>query len=111
MGIVLTVLIVQCIIAAVVIFVLKHLLDRELMDAAMEKLQASDFFPAGAVTITSASSLDAQTQSRIQALLRRKGDVKIVFAKDPGIQGGLIIACADKTIDFSVANRLKNIFS
>ena len=113
MGLFLCILFVQCVIVAAVVFILKRLLDRELIEGALEKLQATVIAPAqGEIIIKSAAVLNQEIQSRVQSLVRRRApDIKVVFTRDSGLKGGIVIESSGGVIDFSLASRLKNFWS
>lgn len=104
-------IVLQCAIAAGVVIFLKRRLEGELVEAALEKLYS--VVPAsGQVMVRSAAPLDAQVQSRIRSLARRKSsDVNVVFQEDPDLKGGLVIEAGGQVLDFSVANRMKHFWS
>ena len=106
-------ILVQTVIAGAVIFVLKRLLDRELIEAALEKAQAVALTPLPeAIVVTSAGTLNVQASQRFQSIFKRKApDVNIVFEQDPALQGGVVIAWGREHLDFSIASRLKNFWS
>lgn len=101
-------LLVQAIVAGIVLLVLKGRLHRELVDAALEKLQASAI-PSGAdIRVVSAKALDAAAQERVTAMVARKApQAGIVFDADPSLKGGIMFEYGDNRIDFSVSGRLK----
>ena len=111
MGIIALVLLAQCFIAVIVIAVLKRLLERELIEAGFEQLQAA-LLPAETpqVTVRSALDLKPETRGRAQAVLKRKAaDIKIIFTSDPALKGGIVFEWPGGNIDCSLADRLKNL--
>lgn len=112
MGWFLAVLLLQCVIAVVVIIVLKYLLDRELVEAAMEKLYTRARGNSDSVEVISATPLNEKVCGRIKDLITRKSpDTKVTFIQDVAIKGGIIIRFHDEEINFSLEDRLKNIWS
>ncbi len=113
MGIVLTIVVVQCVIAVVVIAVLKHLLDRELVEAALEKLQAAALAGvSGTLKVRSSGDIQENIKTRVQSLVRRKApEMKIEYVHDPSLKGGLFIEWSGGSIDCGLAGRVKNIWS
>lgn len=106
-------IVVQVIIAAVVIFVLKRLLDKELVQAALEKLQGADI-PTGdpQVDVRFCPPLSPEVKARVQSVVRHKSPAaKVVFSEDPSLKGGLVITVAGVVMDFSMTGRLKNFWS
>ncbi len=107
------VILVQAVVAAVVIYVLKRQLDRELVEAALEKLQGFHWEGiTGDIVIKSQPSLKPQSQAHAQAIVHRKlPQARIVFVTDSSIWGGIVIELSGQTLDFSLVNRLKNFWT
>ena len=107
------IIILQLVIAAVVIFVLKRLLDRELEKAAVEKLMA--FKPQSKVEqahVYHAGPLSLALKQELTAIVKNKfSESKIVFEQAPGLKGGLVIKVADEMLDFSLISRLEHFWS
>ncbi len=113
MTILIMIIILQLTIALVVIFVLKHFLDRELEKAAIEKLMS---LKANAdlkvVNIYHAKPLTLNIEGEFRALVKNKfSGSEIIFEQISNLKGGLIIKAADEVLDFSVSSRLENLWS
>ncbi len=107
------VIVVQIVIVAVVVVVLKRLLDKELIDAALERMIHAGI-PEGVSTVVvkSSGTLNDVVKARVgQALRSRSSTVEIIFQQDASIKGGLIVEMGTQVLDFSIANRLKNFWS
>ena len=107
------ILVLQLVIAAVVAFVLKRLLDRELEKAAIEKFSSlKPMQGVKTITVNYASPLPSSVEQELTALAKRKFvDSKITFEQEATLKGGLIIKVADEILDFSLANRLEHFWS
>jgi F0F1-type ATP synthase delta subunit len=103
----------QCVFAAAVIFVLKRLLDKELMTAALEKFESckasSDIKE---ITVLSASKVNHEFQHRFESIRKRKFlEAKLNFRENPELKGGVVIALGDLFLDFSFQSRLEHFWS
>ena len=103
-------ILVQVAIAGAVIFVLKRLLDRELVQAALERLHAVAVAAGtGDVVVKHCGVLSSQVQGQIQSIVRSKSpQAKVIFQEDAALRGGLAVQLPGEFIDFSLAARLKN---
>jgi F0F1-type ATP synthase delta subunit len=104
---------VQCAFAVVVILVLKRLLDKELMNAALEKFEScKSSSEVIEITVLSASRMNEEFKSRLESVRKRKFvQARLNFKEDPGLKGGLAIALGDVLLDFSLQSRLQNFWS
>lgn len=103
----------QCVFAGVVIFVLKKLLDKELMRAALEKFEScktsSDIKE---IAVRSASNVNDEFKSHLESIRQRKfTEAHLNFQEDPTLKGGVVIAVGDLLLDFSLSSRLQNFWS
>jgi F0F1-type ATP synthase delta subunit len=103
----------QCVFVAVVVFVLKRLLDKELMMAALEKFESckvsSDIKE---ITVLSASRINDEFRHRLESIRKRKfAGAKLDFRENLELKGGIVIAMGDVLLDFSVQSRLQNFWS
>ena len=104
--------IVQVLVAGIVIFILKRLLDKELIEAALEKLQGLHAPENVGDIIVRLGRSDFQAQGRFEELTRRRFPrAKLSVEEDAALKGGVIITIGDQTLDFSVASRLKGFWS
>ncbi len=103
----------QVVIGAVAVFVLVRLLDKELIEAALERLQAvsaAELF--GPVHFKTARPLNPEHRGRIQSIFKRKAvQGKIIFEENLALKGGLLIAYNDQVLDFSLSSRLQKLWS
>ena len=103
---------VQALVAAVVIFILKQLLDKELIEAALEKFQGLDTGKDTADIRVRLGKMDARARERFEDLARRRFPrARLTVEQDEGLKGGVIITVGSEQLDFSVANRLKGFWS
>jgi F0F1-type ATP synthase delta subunit len=110
MSIVLMVIFVQLIFAAVVFFILKKLLDRELLGAALEKFESCESSPAiKEITVYSASRISDESRGRFESIRQRKfSGANLNFMENAGLKGGLVISMENVLLDFSLYSRLHN---
>lgn len=103
--------IVQIIVAGIVIVVLNQKLKKELIEAALENLQANiSSQTQGEIILISANEIDALLRARIENIIKRKLERPVVtYQIDPQIKSGLIIKIDTMVLDFSLANRLKSL--
>ncbi len=135
LAIIVKVLLLQIVVIGLIIFILKKVLDRKLIDGAISKLefwrvpdgdhtksdspfdQTSSLpnasIPLATVAVTSYSNLNQQDKGRIQkAAVKNFGSmVKLSFQTDRGLLGGMIIALNDQQIKFDLKERLRQAFS
>ena len=107
----LIIFVLQLVIATVVIFVLKRLLDRELEKAAIEKLTSlKTNVDVKVVHIYYAKPLSLNVEEKLRELVKNKFSVsEIIFEELENIKGGLIIKIEDEVLDFSLSSRLENL--
>ena len=109
----LSMFVLQLIIAAIVIFVLKNLLDRELEKAAIEKLMSLKADSTiKTVNIYYAHSMPSKIEKELIHLTKNKfSDSKVVFEQNKILKGGLVIKAADVVLDYSLSSRLDHLWS
>ena len=95
------------------IFVLKKLLDKELMNSALEKFESckasSDIKE---IIVRSSSTINDEFKSRLESIRKRKFiQAKLDFQFDASLKGGLVIVLGDLLLDFSLSSRLQNFWS
>ena len=104
--------IVQALVAAAVIFILKQLLDKELAEAALEKFQALGADKGSSAIVVRLGRLDPRIRSRFEELARRRFPrARLTVETDPALKGGVLIIIGEQTLDFSVASRLRDFWS
>ena len=107
----LCVFIVQLLIAAAVIFILKRLLDKELAEAALEKFQGLEARDIAAISIRLGRQ-DLHLRSRFEELARRRfPGARLTIEDDAALKGGVLIIIGEQVLDYSVADRLRNFWS
>lgn len=113
MTILLILFFVQCVFALVVIFVLKRLLDKELMRAALEKFESCKTSPEiKEIAVRSASMINDEFKVYLESIRKRKfTQAKLSFQEDAALKGGVVIAVGDQLLDFSLSSRLQHIWS
>jgi len=113
-NILLKVVLFQCVIAAVVVFIMKKALNRELFLAALERLYVAageNCDDACVIEVVSCASCSAADEARVRALIKERGpSASVIFRVDPSLWGGVIIRMADKVIDCSLSTRIKQFF-
>ncbi len=104
---------IQCAIAIAVIFVLKRLLDKELMKAAFEKFESCKTSPDLAeITVLTASKVNEEFKLRLESVRKRKfPQATFNFQESAQIKGGVVIAMGEDFLDFSLSSRLKDLWS
>jgi F0F1-type ATP synthase delta subunit len=103
----------QLIIAGIVIFVLKQLLDKELEQAALEKAMALKNNPEiKSIHVYSAKDLSVQLKEQLTSIVKNKfSNGKIIFEHLSSLKGGLIIKVEEQVLDFSLSSRLEHLWS
>ena len=109
----LMVLLGQCVLAVVVIFVLMKLLHKELMQAALEKFESCKVSSdVKEISIYSASEISAEFKNHLELIRQRKfNQANLNFLLNADLKGGIVIAMGDLLLDFSLSSRLQNFWS
>ncbi len=107
------IVILQFLIAAVVVFVLKNLLDKELKQAAIEKFMALRIDGSiEDIKIYHVGLLSAPVKQQLLNEVKRKFENnKVIFEENSILKGGLVIVIGEQVLDFSLTNRLENFWS
>ncbi len=98
---------------SIIIFALKQILNRQLIEAAVRKFEimnAGHLSPeVSEVVVVVSGNLSESFQKKInQAILKKfNRAVKLTVKKDKTIKGGAIIQIKDVVIDCSLVSRLK----
>ena len=102
-----TVIAVQFVLTFVVIVVLKKLWDKELIRAAIEKLEGCKAASGVAVVdVCCASAISGEFKSRLEAVCQRKfAQAQLNIHVDPSLKGGVVITLGDQSFDFSLSSR------
>jgi F0F1-type ATP synthase delta subunit len=103
----------QCVFAIIVIFVLKKLLDRELMRVALEEFESCKVSSdTKEIAVCSASRINDEFKNHFESIRQRKmPQAKLNFQEDVAIKGGVVIAVGDDLLDFSLSSRLQHFWS
>jgi len=112
MGIFVKIIILQVIAIVIVVYVLKRLLDRELLSTTLE--QALGFQPSeeawktDKISVISAGKLPADFQAKLVAVFREKCPrAEVEFLENPALKGGVVVEIAGEVWDHSLTTRLK----
>ena len=111
--ILLQVFILQIIVGTIVVFVLKKVLDHQLVELAIKtfkyvKLEPDDL-KLGSILVKSPFKVSQKTQNQILELAEKNfgRPMSIVIKKDRSLKGGMIIYLNSLIIDYSLVGRLK----
>ena len=100
--------VVQTLIGIGIFMFLKKLLDCDLQELALEKLQNLSFDCKEIKVITHKPIKDV-FKSRVEKIIQQKNvQVSVEFSELSQIKGGMIIEAGAQTIDCSLLSRLKN---
>ncbi len=111
-GIVFLVVVLQAVVAAVGLIFFKRLLDKELIEAALEKFQTWEAAKTADRIALRLHSLDPRIRDRFEELSRRRfPSAQLTFELDAGIKGGAVISAGSEELDFSMASRLRTFWS
>ncbi len=108
------IILLQLIAASVVVFVLKLILEHELLVYALEHIEGYKFADGEdvkEVTVIVAHPLADKMLSRVTAVFKTKfpdAQVSIIVSRDIG--GGLVTELSGKVLDYSLAGRLKHLW-
>ena len=115
MDVVAKILVLQLFVAAVVVFVLKKMLEKDLLLTALER--ASGFHPDAAalkaerIVVVSAGKLAPGYRARLVAALKgRCPGVCVDFLENADLKGGIVVEIGGEIWDHSLATRLKHLF-
>jgi len=113
MRIFLIIFFIQCVFALFVIFVLKKLLNKELIRSALEKLESCKASPdTKEIIVRFASKINDEFRSRFEYIRKRKfAQATLNFQEDANLKGGVVITLGDVILDFSLSQCLKNFWS
>ncbi len=102
---ILILLAIQCAFTAVVVFVLKKVWDRELIRAALDKLESCPDAPQiKEIRIRSASKISAALMEQIESICRKKfAAASLDIQEDPALKGGVVIILGSESLDFSLS--------
>ena len=101
----------QGLVAAAVIFVLKRVLDKELMKAALEQLESGQIPSAtGEIVVRFSAPVSDEFKNHLESIRQRKfARANVDFRREAGLKGGVIIEAEGCSLDFSLAGRLRDL--
>ncbi len=103
----------QLFVAGIVVYVLKKILDHQLIDLAIKRFQniylADDDQRLTGIIVVSSKTITHRTHERLHGVALKKfgRPMEIIVKIDRGLRGGLVIKLNSTTIDFSLIGRLK----
>ena len=102
----------QAVVGAIVLVVLKKVLDNMLVDLALRQLdffqRSTEKIPASSLTICFYKTLRPQDAQRLQKILQTSfGPGVPTLQQDRRLLGGIFFKIGDKELDCSLRNRLK----
>ncbi len=103
----------QIIIISVVVFILKKILEKQLVDIAIQKLDTmplNEFdSDSSKVVVVSYGHLKGSLKNKITQIVTRKinKSASVIVQRDSRLWGGVIIKWNKGTIDLSLISRLK----
>jgi F0F1-type ATP synthase delta subunit len=112
-SILLKVLLFQFFVAAIVIFVLKKILNHQLEELAVKKFEYlkldADEEKLEALTLIASGTIPLAIQKKVEHLCTKKfgHPLKLILKTDKNLKGGLIIQLKKTVIDYSLIGRLK----
>ena len=107
---------VQLAIAVIVFFVLKKLLDRELIALALERFERfkseENAHNINEILVITHRPLNALLKKRLARLVEQKfKQTPLVFKEQGKIKGGMVIQMGEHVVDFSLLSRLKGVWT
>ena len=103
----------QIVVGAVVVFILKKVLDRQLIELAIKTFKNAKLEPddlkLGSILVGSPVNVSKKNQDRVLQLAEKKfgRPMSVVTKKDKSLKGGMIIYLNSSIIDYSLVGRLK----
>ena|SRR3989338_5823999 len=109
MIVVLKIFLAQAVVFGIIIFMLKGVLDKMLIENAMRDFNSQEFEKISQVTAVVYKPPTSKTKDLINRIAKAKfgNDVQVVFEQDSSLWGGIKIRCGRSTIDYSLINKLK----
>ena len=100
--------------AALVLFLLKRSLDRELFLCALEKLAHVSVDEAAGVdevVVVAARKLSGDEGSRLRTVIKERWpQAEVIVGEDRALGGGIVIRAAGHVLDLSLGTRIKQLF-
>jgi F0F1-type ATP synthase delta subunit len=112
-SILISVILLQIAAAALVVYLLKKLLERELFLAMLEHIAGRSMTSAEIpeVVVVAAGLFSARDEARLRAVIKgRFPQADIILGQDPSLMGGFILRAGDQVIDLSLSTRIKHLF-
>ncbi len=107
-------LVLQLVVIAIVLWLLKRSCDRELFLHALEQLSAlsmDEGCDVQEIFITTAGLMPARDTARLTALIKEKCPcARITMDQDASLWGGLLMRAGARTIDCSLSLKMKQLF-
>jgi F0F1-type ATP synthase delta subunit len=115
-GIIFLLFALQIVVALIVSLVLKKLLDRELIESALEQFEVLKYQGDSAliktISVVGHKDLAAELQTRFKSVAaRRFKGVAVSFSADRELKGGVKITLNDAVIDCTLRDRLQKLFA
>jgi F0F1-type ATP synthase delta subunit len=116
LGIIFLIFGLQVVSALIVIFVLKKLLDRELIESALEQFEVlkcqEDPVQLKNINVVGHKAMSGEVESRFKHIAaRRFKEIPIKFSTDPSLKGGVLVLIGGTKIDCSLSDRLERLFA
>ena len=104
----------QAAVAALVVFMLKRFLDRELFVAAIERLSQVSALQASEVpevVVVAARKFSGDEEFRLRMIIKEKfPQAEIIIGEDRSLRGGLLIRAGTDVLDFTLLTKLRHLF-
>ena len=103
----------QMVVIAIIVFVLKKILDRQLIESAIEKLKILHIDPLdknmNCVEVVTYDPLSEENKKKISDAIYQKvhRHIPLTVSQDKSIKGGIVIKIPNRMIDHSLISRLK----
>ena len=106
----------QLAIAGIIFFVLRKILDRELVELALERFDRykpeDELKSVKEIYVITYKPLSQLVNTRLSQLVNKKfQQARLVLKEEKRIKGGMVVQIGSYTIDMSLLSRLKNIWS
>jgi len=113
-NVIIKILLLQVAVAALVLFLLKKLLDRELFLCALEKLMQASADQGAAVDeaiIVTANKLSGDEEFRLRTVIKaRFPRAEVTIGQDRALWGGILIRAGAQVFDFSLWTKIRQLF-
>lgn len=112
-SLILKIVLAQIVVISIIVFILKKVLDQQLIESAIHKLEVMDANRIGQdlieLNVITYEILDEKDRKRISDALYKKTNrhITLAVAQDKKIKGGIIIKLKNTTINHSLLSRLQ----